>query len=335
MAADPDYINRLNRLPAAERAAKADGDWWTFSGQVFDDWRVEPFPDEPDCAKHICDEFRIPDYWPKVLSIDWGYTAMTIAGWYAINPLPSSKYPAKIYKYREYSCKKTKITTWASDIRRLCGSETITDTVLDPSAWGDRGDELTIAEQFFRSSGIQPRKADNGRVSGKLLMQDLLRWKSRPPRYVPQEGFDPDLAMKISRMSGPKAYDEYCNLFSPEEPEKFLPQFQVFPSCTETIKTIPLCVYDKNNPEDVAEFEGDDPYDETRYGLKACQFYLEGGLEQMKSASERSRICSDYEQTGNANHFYMQMANLDAKESVGQKAIKKFHKSRLFRHANF
>ena len=86
MKANPDYINHLNRLPDAERAAKADGDWWTFSGQVFDDFRTQPFPDEPLTACHIVPQFRIPDYWPKILAMDWGFSAMTIAGWYAINP---------------------------------------------------------------------------------------------------------------------------------------------------------------------------------------------------------------------------------------------------------
>lgn len=337
MQADPDYINRLNRLPEAERAAKADGDWWTFSGQVFDDWRIEPFPDEPANARHVCSPFRIPEYWPKVISIDWGFNAMTICGWYAINPCPSGKYPAKIYKYREYSCKKTKIATWASDIRRLSGNEQYTDIVLDPSAWGDRGDEKTIAEQFEQYSEFRPRRADNNRVSGKLLIQDLIRWRPRPARYIPQEGFDMELYSKINRMSGPKASEEYAAMFREEDPEEFLPKFQVFDTCEETIKAIPLCVYDKNRVEDVAEFEGDDPYDETRYGLKACQLYLDGGLEEHKRLQEQARICSQLEQTGNINHFYMRMANLEAKEIKENQPAKRFHMgiSRRFRHANF
>ena len=337
MEADPDYINRLNRLPAAERAAKADGDWWTFSGQVFDDWRIEPFPDEPDNACHVIKPFSIPSYWPKLIAIDWGYSAMTICGWYTINPCPSSKYPAKIYKYREYSCKKTKISTWASDIARLSSGETYIDCVLDPSAWGERGDELSIAEQFSRHSGFQPRRADNNRLSGKLLIQDLLRWRQRPARFIPQTGFDTEQAKQINRMQGPKAYEEYCDLFQPERLEEFLPQFQVFDTCEETIKTIPLCVYDKNHVEDVAEFEGDDPYDETRYGLKACQNYLDdpSSLTEHQNLDKRARICSTYEQTGNINQFYMQMNNLDATEQKAQTFVKQFHRSKGIRHANF
>jgi len=334
MQADPDYINRLNRLPAAERAAKADGDWWTFSGQVFDDWRTEPFPDEPDNARHVIPGFNIPDYWPKLIAIDWGYNAMTICGWYAINPYPSHKYPAKIYKYREYTCTKTKISTWASDIARLSQGETYVDIVLDPSAWGDRGDELTIAEQFTRASGLSPRRADNNRLSGKLLLQDLLRWKPKPSRIIPQAGYDHELASRIDRMQGPKALADYVALFKDEPPEIYLPQFQVFECCEETCKAIPLCVYDKNHVEDVAEWEGDDPYDETRYGIKACQNYLDLGQREYEEASQRAKICEQFEKTGNVNQFYMNMNNLEAREAKIARPVKRFHKSRL-PYANF
>jgi hypothetical protein len=335
MQADPDYVNRMNRLPPAERAAKADGDWWSFEGQVFSEWRVEPFPGEPDFARHIIKPFTIPSYWPRLLSIDWGYSAMTVAGRYAINPQPCQKYPAKIYKEWEYSCKKTKISTWASDIRRLNQGIEFVDIVLDPSAWGDRGDEYTIAEQFERASGYKARRADNGRISGKLLIHDLLRWTPRPAKYIPETGYDAELANKIRRMNSEKAYQEYMDLFTPEEPEKFLPQFQVFDTCTQIIDCITKCVSDPKNPEDVMEFSGDDPYDETRYGLKACQFYLEGGQKELLEASQRADICSRYEKNQDATAFYIKMDALDAAISKEEMPTKKFHRSGRLRHANF
>jgi len=332
MLADPDYINRMEMLPDAERAAKKEGDWWTFSGQVFDDFRTNPFPDEPYNAKHICEPFQVPDYWPSIISIDWGYSAMTIAGRYRINPLPNDKYPAKIYKTNEYTCKKTKISTWASDLQRIWGDPTQhTDIVLDPSAWQDRGDPTNIAEQFALHYGRQPRRAYNNRVGGKLLLQELLRWRNRPPRYVPQTGFDPDLANQIRRQNGPKAYNEYVSLFRSDAAasEELVPQLQIFPECVETIKTIPLCVYDKDHPEDVAEFDGDDPYDETRYGVSACQNYMDGGLLAAENNAKRASICSTSEQgLISPTAFYMQMDNLEARERRSFAGVKKFHGSR-------
>lgn len=325
MAADPNYINRLNALPEAERAAKLYGDWWTFSGQVFEDFRERPFPDEPDNAVHVVPPFQIPSYWPIVLAIDWGYRAVCCVGWYAINPVPSEKYPAKVYKIREYVCQKTKIAVWATDIRRIGGDPaSYADVVLDPSAWQDRGQESLICDEFTSFFGRAPRKATNNRVGGVQLLHEYFRWKPRPPRYVPQEGFDPDLALKILRIKGPEARDEYIKLFQPEEPEGFLPKFQIFNTCTETIKAIPLCVADKDHPEDVAEFDGDDPYDETRYGIQACLHYLDGGRSEYEQTVAVAKQEEQLQRTGNVTQFYINMANLEAREHRASRGVRRF-----------
>lgn len=335
LAANPDYINVLNRLPEADRAAKADGDWWAFSGQVFDEFRKEPRVNEPDHARHVIEPFQIPGFWPRLIAIDWGFSAMTVCGWYAINPLPSKKYPAKIYKYREYTAKKTKISTWASDIRRLSGDEEYVDVVMDPSGWQDRGDPISIAEQFAREFGSSPRKAQNNRIAGKLLIQEMLRWSPRPPRYVPQESFDQELALKINRLYGPAKYKEYCDLFKPDVEEEFLPKFQIFNTCEKTIETLPVCVYSKTNPEDVAEFDGDDPYDETRYGLAACQNFLDNGVIEAEQTDKIAKVCSEFEQTKDINKFYRQMDRIDAVTNRAPMGFKRFHGNPRRKYANF
>lgn len=325
MKNDPGYLDRLANLPAADRAAKLYGDWWTFEGQVFDDFRSSPFPDEPVEAQHVCKEFRIPDYWPRILSVDWGYSAATAAGWYAIDPSNG-----RIYKYREYCARRTSVASWGADIARLSQGEELIDAVLDPSAWGNRGDEFTLSEQIVKASGIQFRRADNDRIGGKILLQEYLRWRPKPPRHVPPEGFDIETAENLRRISGPKAYEEYINLFVPEVPETNLPKFQIFESCEETIKVIPLCVYKKptgesqqqGKKEDVQDFDGDDFYDETRYGLKACQHYLDVGAAEYKRVTEVARICSLSEQSGDINRFYRQMDRLDAKAEREQRPIR-------------
>jgi hypothetical protein len=335
LAADPNYINRLAQLPEAERRAKLDGDWWIFSGQVFDEWRIQSLSDEPSNARHVIEPFQIPSYWPRLLAIDWGYSAMTCAGWYTINPCPTKERPAKFIKYREYTAKKTKISTWATDLRRLSASEDLIDVVLDPSAWSSRGDELTVAEQFAQYFGRAARKATNDRIGGKLLLQELLRWKPRPARYVPPEGFDEEVYIQILRLRGEQVAEEYKALFQPEPPEPFLPQFQVFNTCEKTIETIPVCVYDKDHKEDVAEFSGDDPYDETRYGTQACHHYTEVGQAEHARAAAVEGVCSRREHGGSLTQFYIDMANLEARDSRASKAVQIFHRNRRLKHANF
>jgi len=45
------------------------------------------------------------------------------------------------------------------------------------------------------------------------------------------------------------------------------PLLQVFSTCTSLIGTMPLLVRDEKRPEDVLKMDGDDDYDDLRYGL--------------------------------------------------------------------
>lgn len=302
LEADPNYINRLMRLPEAERRAKLYGDWDAYVGEVFAEWRESRYPDEPANACHVIEPFEIPFWWPKLAAIDWGWDAMTWIGWGAISP------DGRLYMYRERMYKRTFISRWAADF----ASETSQDgnfvgVWLDPSAWDRRGDPESIQEQFARISGYIPNKADRGRVSGKMLLHDFLRWKPRPSRHVPQEGFKPEKFEAIRRFQGEDAALEYAKLFLPEEPEKNLPLLQIFNACKGVITVIPQCVPDEKNPEDVAEFPGDDPYDGIRYLCKAARRYLESGKDEAESRSELAHILETLERTRDYTQFHRMM----------------------------
>ena len=318
MRADPGYLDRMQGLPEADRIAKAEGDWWIYSGQVFDDFRENRLPTEPENAYHVIpveNQFTIPYFWPRILSIDWGYDAMTHALFWAINPLPNKDFKAKIYVYREYAARKEKISTWAGNLRNLSHGEDIRDIVLDPSAYGHRGDEKTIDEQFADSFGRAARRADNDRIGGKLLIQEYLRWKSNGPRSIPKQGYDSEIAFRIRHTGGEEALREYEKTFLVEEDEGYLPKLMIFDNCKELINALPLCIYDKDHTEDVAEFKGDDPYDNFRYGLKACQYFLDSGKERSGIEATRAQVLNSYKETGNATNFYMNMEKLERKET--------------------
>lgn len=266
MENDPQYINRLQGMAEKDRKAKLDGDWYTFSGQVFDDYREENYPGEPTNAVHVVDEFEVPKWWPRVLSIDWGFSALTYALWSAIAP------NGQVYLYREYAIKQAKISQWATEIGRLSNNEVFADVVICQSAAQQRGDDLTIAQQFEKYSGMRPRLSVNehgSRIASKLLLQEYLRWKARPKRKIEAEGYNNETANQILRIQGLDAYKSYLASFEPEIEEIGLPRIQIFQGLEVLRKTIPLCVYDDDNKEDVAEFDGDDPYDCLRYNIRA------------------------------------------------------------------
>lgn len=336
MEHDPNYINRLRGLSPHEYKAKVEGDWWVFAGQVFDEFRIDKLEGEPSHALHVLPRdqvFFIPSWWPRVLSIDWGGTnpntkAKTWAGWFAVGP------KRRAYLYREYTS-KDKIKIWASDIARLSVGEPIKRVVLDPSAWANRGDEHTIQEQFVQASGFrQVQRADNDRLGGKALVHEYFRWKPKPPRFIPLEGFDPSIAERVFRMQGSRGLRDYKAMFEPEPAEDTLPKLLVFPHCNEFIDVIPKCIYNETgkakNPEDVKEFDGDDAYDGGRYGIKAVDNFIEFGDEDANERDKQAEIVARLQETGDYTGYYRRLEKLE-RGSKTTGPIRLFHSSRSSR----
>ena len=308
---NPTYLNVLELLPESEKRAKLYGDWWTFSGQAFGEWRVDHFEGEPENAKHVIEEFDIPEWWPRILAIDWGFSAALYACWGAV--APNGRY----YIYREYERKKAKVDEWSIDIKNLSGDEEFADIVLDWNCFESRGEDQTIAEQFQSYSGLNPRPADKGRgsrVSGKILLQDFLRWTPKKRFFTGDPlPFDNELATSILRNKGLDAYNSYLSQYTEEEPETDIPRLQVFETCKRLIEAIPLCVLDEKNPEDVAEFNGDDPYDCIRYSIRSVKRYLDRTKKRGSYESRVDSVREDFQNTKDVNTFQHRMGVIATK----------------------
>jgi len=322
---DPDYKNRLMLLPEKEREAKMSGDWFTFTGQKFSEFRPIRIPNEPDNALHICDPFVIPGFWPRILAIDWGYSANTVAGWAAISP------NKRIYIYRIYTCKGKTTRVWASDIGRISQGENIIRNPLDPSAWQNRGHELTIAQEYEEYSGLTPERADNDRISGCQLIHECLRFVPKPKARVPIGKYNQDLAMRIYRLHGPEKFEEYLALFKEEEPETNLPLLQIFRPTTytgtgELVDILPAVQIAEKNKEDYEEFDGDDAVDMLRYLLKACEVYIDEVMGKTNLFEKEAQILRELNSTKDMTSFYMKMQRFEQeiKESSQQVTLDRF-----------
>ena len=80
---DPDYLTRLSALPDAERRALLFGDWDSFSGQVFLEWRNDPARYADRIGTHVIAPFRIPSDWEILRGFDWGYRHPFAVCWFA------------------------------------------------------------------------------------------------------------------------------------------------------------------------------------------------------------------------------------------------------------
>ena len=318
LAEDPNYINRLRMLNEREYLAKAEGNWSAFEGQFFSDFRERRYNNEPANALHVIDPFEIPSWWPRIGAGDWGFSHATSLYKAAIAP------NLRVYVYYEYYARGRYIAEWASEFKASCKGEDLKTFELDPSAWQQRGDEKTIAQQFMEQSGIRANQADNDRIGGWMHFRELLRWRPRPPKWIPDEGYNLETANRINRVYGPEKLKEYQKLFLPEPPEKDIPKLQIFKTCKQLIETIPLAVHDNIHPEDVDKFDGDDPIDAARYLFKAVDRYLNGLDREASKRLELGAILNDFEVTGNQTSFYRKMEKFEEKR-FDDKRIRLYH----------
>jgi hypothetical protein len=325
---DPTYYDRLNMLPEALRKAKLYGDFWAFQGQVFEEFRTFHIDGEPDNALHVIDshpDFRFipeygwvpPDWWPKIIAIDWGFRHSTWVGWGTVSP------QGELIIYREYVCNFTAIKIWASKVKRLSQFDNnIVKIVCDPSAWFDVGLDKNIADQIAETTGWTIEKAVNDRIGGKQLLHELFRWKARGPKFeIDTSKFDPDYAQKLLRWKGLEAYREYVNLFVPDSTDEFLPKFKCFDTCPALIDAVQACIYDEgegNNrqrAEDVKKQDGDDPYDGVRYLAQEYKAFVEGVNSEWLQRCDASKALSDFHKTGDYLTFDNRMSAIEESQA--------------------
>lgn len=304
---DPNYFNRLRLLPIAEAKALIEGDWDSFLGQVFTEFRLKPGMNEPSYAQHVISSFPIPNFWPKIIAIDWGFAHDAAIYWLAV------AHNGKVYVYREHVVNKQYIETWASDVARMSRlDENIVDVVIDPSANQRRGELRNIKEQVCDALQMPITDADNDRVGGRLLIHEYLRWENKPPKYVPSEGFSQEIADRIFRQFGPVALSEYIEMFQEEQLELNLPKLQIFDTCQRLIEKIPQCVFDDKKPEDIKKFHGDDPIDSIRYGIKRVHLFLQQSQVEFKKHDSLTRIITNFAENKDYTKLARQMEVYEA-----------------------
>ncbi len=232
---DPAYLTRLASLPEADRKALLYGDWDSFSGQVFTEWRNDPAHYKDRVGTHVISPFRIPATWTVWRGFDWGYTRPFSVGWYAVD------HDGRLYRIRElYGCRSdpngmaipnTGVCKNADEIAReirrieredpnLAGK--MIHGVADPAIY-QRNGGASIGE-LMEAEGVYWDRADNTRVAGKQQVHNRL-------------SFD----------------------------ERGIPGLYVFSTCRHFIRTIPSLVYSQMDVEDVDTTGEDHIYDECRY----------------------------------------------------------------------
>lgn len=243
---DPTYLARLASLPEKEKNALLYGDWDTYEGQFFEDFRIEPdmraanaSGDSSTRAElkrqrrwvHVIEPFEIPKQWKIYRSFDWGYNKPFSVGWWAVD------FDGVVYRILElYGCTETpnEGIKWIpprlfEEIARIehehrwLKDKQITG-IADPAIWNAETG-VSIAETATKY-GVYFQKGDHERLPGWMQVHYRL------------------------------AFDE--NGF---------PMMYIFNNCKAFIRTMPILQYDEHKPEDLDTTGEDHVADEVRYFL--------------------------------------------------------------------
>ena len=240
-ANDAEYRRTLEALPEHLRRAFLDGDWNVFAGQYFDIFDIGRHTARPE-------EVRLEPWWPRWISIDWGFQHPSAVYWHCAVPQPVvrdsgfvtrertheagaphespvTSHQSRIITYREFVQNGLSPRMLAQAIAERSGRERISEVFLSPDAFAHRTSESSIAEQLgdvLVINGLpRPSPADDDRMGGWQLMYQMLESNA----------------------------------------------WLITETCPKLIECIPQLVRDNRRQEDIRKVEGDDPADAARYGL--------------------------------------------------------------------
>lgn len=203
------YGQELDALPQALRIGYLLGSFDTFAGQYFDIWD----PDKQTVDGH---ELKIQPWHPKWISIDWGYNHESAVYWWAQDGSVTKT-------YRELVKSGYGPRALAQEIidRSIMfdGEELkeIDAIYISPDSKAKRTTEDTILQQIgsvLTAAGMpRPRLADNHRVSGFMLMHEMLHYN----RWVISKDC-PKLIENIPLFSRDDKNPEDCVKFLGDDP---------------------------------------------------------------------------------------------------------------------
>ena len=167
---DTGYLKTLDALPRQMRQAFLEGDWNVFAGQYFDLF---------DVRRHTAraEQLGLEAWWPRWISIDWGYEHPSAVYWHAARP------DGMVVTYREYVDNHQTPVDLGHEIAERNSGEKIAALYLSPDAFARHTSESTIADQLgdvLAKNGLpRPIPADDDRVGGWMLIYQMLqddRW---------------------------------------------------------------------------------------------------------------------------------------------------------------
>ena len=225
------YYATLNSLPPTLRKAFADGDWNIFVGQFFKEWRD---------GHHTCAPFPIPATWTtRRISVDFGYGAPFSCHFYARDEdLWAKERIHRWYAYREFYGPGIRDDEQAAMIAAGIRADLEAAHPRHPLQITAFGDPSMFSKKPMQNVSVAEVYAKAGVKLNPANNERVIGWQRVRAYFADQRDKRPAVIF--------------------------------FDTCRKAITTIPACVHDKLNVEDVDTDGEDHAADELRYFCMAA-----------------------------------------------------------------
>lgn len=159
MENNPEYVENLENLPEQRKKAMLYGDWDSFEGQYFEEFRRDI---------HVIEPFVIPKEWRRYTSTDYGLDMLATL-WFAIDP------QGNVYVYKELYESNRIISEAAKRIMEVDGTDNIYTRYAPPDLWNRRQETGKSAYEIFWENGISFVRSNNDRVQGWYNVKEWLK----------------------------------------------------------------------------------------------------------------------------------------------------------------
>lgn len=156
---NPEYVENLENLPEQRKKAMLYGDWDSFEGQYFDEFRRDI---------HVIEPFVLPAHWKRYVSIDYGLD-MLAGLWIAIDEHMHA------YVYKELYEPNLIISVATERMKQVNGDDRVSVWYAPPDLWNRRQETGKSAADIFRENGVMLYKDNNNRVNGWYAVKEWLK----------------------------------------------------------------------------------------------------------------------------------------------------------------
>jgi hypothetical protein len=268
-ANDAEYRRTLEALPEHLRKAFLDGDWNVFAGQYFDIF---------DYGRHTVrpEELRLESWWPRWISIDWGFQHPSAVYWHCAVPDRAIDFAGCHPERSEGSQRHGTLRSFGP--AKSAGPQDDNFAAAGASRGRIHESPVTshqsriITYREFVQNGLSPRmlaqaiaeRSGRERIGEVFLSPDAFAHRTSEASIAEQLGE----VLLVNGLPRPTAADDdrvggWQLMYQLLESDAWL----ITENCAKLIECLPILVRDDRRSEDIRKMDGDDPADSARYGL--------------------------------------------------------------------